>query len=58
MLNYVWAGMMIISVITAFFTNRLDETVAAAFQSAKDAVTLIISLGGIMCFVQGDQTIF
>ncbi len=53
MLNYVWAGMMIISVITAFFTNRLDETVAAAFQSAKDAVTLIISLGGIMCFFTG-----
>lgn len=53
MLNYVWAGMMVISVITAFFTNRLDETVAAAFQSAKDAVTLIISLGGIMCFFTG-----
>ena len=53
MLNYIWSGMIIISLITAFFTGRLSEISTALMNGAEDAVALTISLMGIMCLWTG-----
>lgn len=41
---------MLVSVITAVFTGRVDETVNAVFDGAQAAVTTLISFAGVMCF--------
>jgi len=45
--------MILISLITAAFTGSLDKTVNAAFSGAGEAVTLLISMLGIMCLWTG-----
>ena len=53
MMNYIWAGMMLISIIFAAVTGRINEVTSAAFTGASDAVTLVISLTGVMCLWTG-----
>jgi len=53
MLNYIWAGMILLSLATAVITGRVDQTVGAAFTGAGEAVTLLISMLGIMCLWTG-----
>ncbi len=53
MLNYIWGGMIIVSLIAGFFTGRLSETAAAALDGAGSAVDLCISLLAIMAFWTG-----
>ncbi|MDO4286652.1 MAG: nucleoside recognition domain-containing protein [Eubacteriales bacterium] len=48
MMNYLWAGMIILSCITACMTGRTAELSAAVTDGAGQAVTLCISLAGIM----------
>lgn len=53
MMNYIWGGMIIISLIVSVFTGHVEQTAAAAVSGAGDAVTLCISLLGIMCLWTG-----
>lgn len=53
MLNYLWAGMIIVGVIYAAFTGRLPEITNAALDSSKEAVTLCITMMGVMSFWVG-----
>ncbi len=53
MMNYIWGGLVIVSLITSVFTGRVEQTAAAAVSGAGDAVTLSISLMGIMCLWTG-----
>ena len=53
MMNYIWAGMMLISIIFAMATGRIPDVTSAAFAGASDAITLVISLLGIMCLWTG-----
>lgn len=53
MLNYIWAFMIIISIIAAAFGGRLDTLAAEALTASKDAITTVISLTGAMCFWSG-----
>ena len=48
MLNYIWAGMIIISIIVASFTGRLQEVTQAALNSSKEAVMFCIGFLGVM----------
>lgn len=57
MLNYIWSGMIILSLITAIFTGRISEVSAALMTGAGDAVTMTISLMGIMCLWTGIMNI-
>ncbi len=57
MLNYIWSGMIIFSLITAFFTGRISEVSSALMTGAGDAVTMTISLMGIMCLWTGIMNI-
>ena len=40
MMNYIWGGMIIISLIVSVFTGHVEQTAAAAVSGAGDAVTL------------------
>ena len=53
MLNYIWGGMILISIITSLFTGRVEETAAAAAEGAASAIQNCISLLGIMCLWTG-----
>ena len=52
-MNYIWGGMIVISVITSIITGRVDETVNAVFDGASTAVATLISFAGAMCFWTG-----
>jgi spore maturation protein SpmA len=52
-LNAIWLGMILISVVLAAFTGRMEAVSKAAVESAKDAVTVVIGLIGLMVFFLG-----
>jgi spore maturation protein A len=53
MLNYIWFGMMLISVIAGIITGRIDAVTGAAIDMAKTAVEISIGLIGIMALWLG-----
>jgi len=52
-LNYLWAGMILIGVVYAAFTGSLPDVTTAVLDSAKEAVTLCITMLGVMSFWMG-----
>ena len=53
MLNIIWLAMMLIAVITAFFTGKIDALVLSVTDSAKFALTLAFGLTGVMALWLG-----
>ncbi len=53
MLNYLWGFMILIGTIFAAFTGNLANVTEAALDSAKEAVTLCITMIGVMSFWVG-----
>lgn len=53
MLNFLWAGMMLIGVCYAAFTGNISEVTNAALDSSKEAVTLCLTMLGVMSFWMG-----
>ena len=53
MLNYIWFGMMAVSVVAAIFTGRIDAVTEAAISMSKVAVEISIGLIGIMALWLG-----
>lgn len=52
-MNYIWAGMIAVSVITAAFTGRGEQVSNCMMDSTKDAVALFTALLGMMCLWSG-----
>lgn len=52
-MNYLWSGMILIGIIYAAFTGRLPNVTMAALDSAKEAVSLCITMLGVMSFWMG-----
>lgn len=52
-MNYLWAGMIVIGVVYGCFTGRMMEVTNAALDSSKEAVTLCITMMGVMSFWTG-----
>ena len=48
MLNYLWGVMLLIGVVYGAFHGRLPELTTAALDSARDAVSLCITMTGVM----------
>ncbi len=48
MLNYLWGFMIVIGIIYAALTGNLPAVTNAALDSAKEAVTLCITMLGVM----------
>ena len=53
MLNFFWAGMIIIGIIYGAFQGNLADITNAALDSSKEAVTLCITMMGVMAFWMG-----
>ncbi len=53
MINYIWSGMVLFSVISAFFGGNSQALSSAIISSASDAVSLCIRLGGTICLWGG-----
>ena len=49
MINYIWFGMIALSILCASLNGRLDQLSAALLDGASDAVELSIFLLGSMC---------
>lgn len=48
MMNYIWAAMIIVGIVFGAISGNLEEVTNAAIDSAKDAVSLCITMFGVM----------
>lgn len=53
MMNYIWAGMIFLSLIFSIVTGSTKQVSDALLTGASDAVQLLIGILGIMCFWSG-----
>ena len=53
MLNYLWSGMILIGILFAAFSGKMPDITTAALDSSKEAVTLCITMTGVMSFWTG-----
>lgn len=53
MLNFLWAFMILTGICYAAFTGNLPAVTEAALDSAQEAVTLCITMAGVMAFWVG-----
>lgn len=53
MLNYIWAFMILVGIVFGVCTGRVDAVSNAALTSSKEAVTLCITMLGIMSLWTG-----
>lgn len=52
-MNYLWAGMILVGILYGAFHGTLPAIADAALDSAKEAVTLCITMTGVMSFWMG-----
>lgn len=52
-MNQLWAFMILGGIVFSAFTGRLPDVTQAALDSAKEAVTLCITMTGVMSFWVG-----
>lgn len=53
MLNYIWAFMILVSVVTGAITGRLGDVTLAAFEGANSAVTVVLGFMGVTAMWNG-----
>jgi spore maturation protein A len=53
LLNYLWAGMIVIGILFGAFNGKMPEITNAALDSSREAVTLCITMIGVMSFWVG-----
>ena len=53
MLNFLWAFMILTGIIFAAFTGQMPQITTAALDSSKEAVSLCITMMGVMSFWVG-----
>lgn len=53
MLNYIWAFMIMLGVIYAALTGRMDAVTNAALDSAGEAISLCITMAGVVALWMG-----
>jgi len=56
-MNYIWAGIMAVSLLFGMLNGRMDEITRAVLIGADDGVGLIIALMGGMCLWSGLMSI-
>jgi len=52
-MSYVFTGMIALSLLASLFTGTLPQMTAALFDGAKSAVSLTLSLAGVLCLWSG-----
>lgn len=53
MLNYIWAFMILVGVVYGVCTGQVDEITVGALEGAGDAVTLCVTMAGVMALWMG-----
>jgi spore maturation protein A len=53
MLNYLWGFMIVIGIIVGVLNGKIDDVSTASINSAKEAITLCITMLGIMSLWTG-----
>ncbi|WP_409178594.1 nucleoside recognition domain-containing protein [Brevibacillus fortis] len=53
MLNVIWLGLIVISIVVAAMTGRMEAINAAAFEGAKTGVTVSLGLLSVLAFWMG-----
>lgn len=53
MMNYLWSGMILLGLIYGTFAGTLDAVTESVINSAREAVSLVISIAGITAFWTG-----
>lgn len=53
MLNYIWAVMILVGVVYGACTGRMDSVTNAALDSAGEAISLCITMAGVMALWMG-----
>lgn len=53
MLNFLWAGMIVLGIICGAFTGKLEAVSNAALDSSKEAVSLCITMIGVIALWMG-----
>lgn len=53
MLSYIWVAFLVLSLVCGAVTGRMSEVTAAMTEGAGQAVTLLLSITGLMCFWSG-----
>jgi spore maturation protein A len=57
MLNYLWGGMILLAILVAVFTGNMAALTNAAIESAREAVTLCITMLGVLSMWTGLMTV-
>lgn len=52
-MNYLWAGMLLIGIFYGSINGHMPELTEAALNSAREAISLCITMTGVMCFWVG-----
>ncbi len=53
MLNYLWGGMLLLGIVYGGITGNMNEVTEAALSSAEEAVSLCITMAGIVAMWVG-----
>ena len=53
MLNFIWVAFMIIGILTALFTGKMDLVTGAIIDGGRDAVSLGITMAGVVATWSG-----
>lgn len=53
MINYIWGGIMLISVVFSFFLGTADRVTAAVFDGGKQGLELLMTIFVTMCLWGG-----
>jgi len=57
MLNYLWGGMILLAIVVAIITGNIPALTNAAIESAREAITLCITMLGILAMWTGLMTV-
>lgn len=52
-MSWIWAGILVVSILSAFLTDRGAALSAATLQGAQAGVTLAVSMAGAICLWTG-----
>ena len=53
MLNYIWAGMIMVGIVYAVMTGNLEAVTDAVLDSAGEGISLCITMAGVVAFWMG-----
>ena len=52
-MNYIFSGVIILSIFVSFITGTAEETIEAGILASKNSIELVLSFAGIMCMWSG-----